>query len=226
MAKDGSDIIYIMRNVTGRTDASDPQFSDAVMLQYANDFLNLEMPQEVRLYQNWTWWEFDIDPTTVDPLPVDLQALGYTTLGPTAYILATDSFTPAEPNLAGFVLFWYQSPSVFYSIWPDTQNYQPQRPQDVLYYNNALVFRGPPDKQYHVKIMAYKVEPILNGVGDVIRSDYFWRYVAYGASLDIFSDYGEMDKYNVTYPAFMRYKSMVYGRTNLQLSTQRTYPTF
>lgn len=224
MGKNGEDIISIMRNVTGRVDSSDPLFSDSVMLQYANDFLNLEMPQEVRLYQNATWWEFDIDETTVDPLPVDLDALGYTTLGPTAYILATD--TAPVANMAGFDLWWYQSPAVFYQIWPDTQVYQPQRPQNVLYWNNQLVFRGPPDQQYHVKIQAYKVEAVLNGVGDEIASAYFWRYIAYGASLDIFSDYGEMDKYETTYKAFMRYKSMVYARTNQQLQSQRTFPNF
>ena len=60
MAKGASQIIPIMRNVTGRKDSGDPLFSDAIMLGYANDFLNLEMPQEVRLYENKTWWEFNI----------------------------------------------------------------------------------------------------------------------------------------------------------------------
>lgn len=226
MSKSGADIISIMRNVTGRVDASDPLFSDAIMLQYANDFLTLEMGQEVRLYQNWTWWNFTIDPTSPDPYPVNLDTLGYTTLGPTAYILATDQLTPAVPDFAGFVLFWYQSPSTFYSIWPDTQIYQSQRPTDVLYWNNQLIFRGPPDQEYNVKIMAYKVEAELANLTAEIDTAYFWRYVAYGASLDIFSDYGEMDKYSTTMPAFMRYKHLVYARTNQQLQNQRAYPTF
>lgn len=224
MAKNGADIIWILRNVTGRVDSSDPLFTDSVMLQYVNDFLNLEMPQEVRLVENQTWWEFTIDEDSTEPYPVDLQALGFTTIGPPGYIFPTDQ--EEVSGQAGFPLWWYQSPSEFYSIWPDTQLYTPQRPQYVLYYNNQLVFRGPPDQQYNVKIQAYKVEPVLTGVTDTIENDYFWRYVAYGAALDIFSDYGEMDKYETTYKAFMRYKSMVYARTNAQLMNQRTYPTF
>lgn len=213
LSKTGAQIINIVRNVTGRVDESDPLFTNTIMLGYINDFLNLEMPQEVRLYENKTWWEFTIDENTADPLPVDLEQLGYTTLGSTAYV-------------DGFVLWWYQSPAVFYSIWPETQTYQPQRPQNVLYYNNTLTFRGPPDQEYAVKIMAYKVEPVLDGENSMIENAYFWRYVAYGAAIDIFNDYGEDDKVQKIMPAFERYKSMVVGRTNCQLQTQRTYPTF
>lgn len=217
MTKMGSDVIRIMRNVTGRIDSSDPLFTDTIMLGYANDFLNLIMPQEVRLFENKTWWEFTLDPTDPnpdpDPFPVDLQSLGYTTLGPPAYVDGHD-------------LQWFQSPALFFSKWPETQTYQEQRPQDVLYYNEELVFRGPPDKPYGIKIAAYKVEPILTGQSELLDNDYFWRYVAYGASMDIFSDFGEMDNYEKYYPAFKRYRSLVYARTNQQLMSQRTFPTF
>jgi hypothetical protein len=225
MPKSGADIISILRNVTGRVDASDPLFTDTVMLGYVNDFLSLEMPQEVRLYENKTWWEFNIDTSTADPLPVDLEALGYSTLGGMAYIVDTNTtVTPNTVNL--FDLWWYQSPSVFYGLWPQQSPNTPQRPEGVLYYNNQLIFRSPPDRQYGVKIQAYKIESTLTGTGSEITSSYFWRYIAYGAALDIFSDYGEVDKYQATMPAFMRYKGLVYARTNQQLQSQRTYPTF
>ena len=44
-----------MRNVTGRVDSSDPQFTNEIMLGYANDFLTLEMGQEMRLKERRTW---------------------------------------------------------------------------------------------------------------------------------------------------------------------------
>lgn len=209
----GSDCITIMRNVTGRVDTSDPQFSNSIMLRYLNDFLNLIMPQEVRLYENKTWWEFTLTTSDTDPYPVDLQTLGFTTIGPLAYS-------------GGFNMEWFQSPGLFYAKWPETQSYQEQRPVDVLYYNNALVFRGPPDQSYDIKISAYKVEPTMDTSDELLQNDYFWRYAAYGASLDIFSDYGEIDNYNKYYPIFMRYKSLVYSRTNQQMMSQRAYPTF
>lgn len=212
MAKSGLDIINIMRNVTGRVDSSDPLFSNDVMIEYANDFLNLIMPQEVRLYENKTWWEPNIDENSADPFPVDLQTLGFTTIGSLVYI-------------DGFHANWYQNPADFFGKWPETQTYTAQRPVDVLWYNNELVFRGPPDQAYDVKVSAYQVEPVISE-GTNIEGDYFWRYVAYGASLDIFSDYGELDQYEKYYPAFRRYRSLVVARTNQQLQVQRTLPTF
>ncbi len=213
LTKDGSDIIKIMRNVTGRIDASDPLFNDSVMLGYANDFLNLIMPQEVRLYENKTWWEFNLLTTDADPLPVNLQTEGFTTIGPPAYA-------------DGFDLNWYQLPALFFGRWPETQTFVTQRPVDVLYWNNELIFRGPPNETIAIKITAYKVEAILAGNGDAIKNAYFWRYVAYGGSLDLFSDFGEMDNYNKYYPVFRRYRSLVYARTNQQLMSERAFPAF
>lgn len=213
MAVDGNQIITIMRNVTGRIDASDPLFTDAIMLQYANNFLNLIQPQEVRLYENKTWWEFTLQTTDPDPYPVVLQDLGYSTLGPPAYV-------------GGFDVQWFQSPALFYSKWPETQTYQTQRPVDILYYNNQLVFRGPPDQSYSVKISAYQIEVVLENENDTINYDYMFRYIAYGASLDIFSDYGEIENWNKYYPIFRRYRSLIYARTNQQLMSQRTFPNF
>lgn len=209
--KAGSDMITIMRNVTGRVDSSDPLFSDSVMMKYLNDFLNLIMPQDVRLYENKTWYEFN---TVVDQSEynINLDTLGYTTLGPLAYV-------------DGFRMEWFQSPGLFYGKWPETQTYTSQRPVDILYYDNQLVFRGPPDEIYEVKIQAYAVESTVS-TSTTVDSPYFWRYAAYGAALDLFSDFGEMDQYQKYYPVFMRYKSLVYARTNQQLMSQRSTPTF
>ena len=66
-------VIQIMRNVTGRVDRNDPAFTDPIMIDYLNAFLQQEHPQEVRLFQNQTWWDFTIDEDTADPLPVDLS---------------------------------------------------------------------------------------------------------------------------------------------------------
>ena len=188
------------------------------MLQYLQDFIQLEATQDVRLFKNRTWWEFTYGPTDVDPFPVVLQDLvlidgqvGASTIEPPAYA-------------DGFVMFWYQSPQEFYQIWPETQTYQPQRPTYVLYYNNQLTFRGPPDKEYLIKIAAYQVEiQITNGVLD---ADYLYRYIVYGTALDIFSDFGEMDKWRDIFPAFQRYRALVYGRTNCQYQNQRPSPEF
>lgn len=219
MVKYASDLIQIMRNVTGRVDATDPQFTDQIMLGYINDYLTLEMGQEMRLKEKRTWWEFNISPTTQNPLPVDLQnpfgapvGTQFTTIGPLVYC-------------NGFVVYWYEDPQQFYYIWPETQPFQPQRPTYVLYYNNELTFRGPPDTTYLIKMNAYQVElPLV--ANDALQSDYIWRYVAYGAARDLFNDYGENDKALSIAPAFNDYRSKVYARTYQQQQNQRALPRF
>ena len=131
MAKSAADLILILRNITGRVDASDPQFTDEIMLQRIQDFIQLQSTQDIRIFKNRTWYEFALSPTDPNPYPVNLQDIvlasgdqGASTLEPPCYA-------------DGFYVFWYQDPTQFYSIWPQTQTYQPQRPTYVLYYNNV-----------------------------------------------------------------------------------------
>ncbi len=225
MPKSAADLITILRNITGRVDASDPQFTNAIMLQYLQDFIQLQSTQDIRIFKNKTWWEFNIAPGDPNPYPVNLQNIvlasgnrGASTIEPPCYA-------------DGFYVFWYQDPTEFYGRWPETQVYQPQRPTAVLYYNNELTFRGPPDKEYLIKISAYQVElqitnseytPSYEG----LQQDYIYRYVCYGAALDIFSDFGEMDKWREIFPAYQRYRALVYSRTYSQYQNQRPSPEF
>lgn len=223
MPKTLQDLIKITRNVTGRVDSSDPLFTDTIMGQYINDFIVQLSTQDIRISKNYTWYEFTIDETvaTLDPYPVDLQGLQLSTIGPPAYISYTDGTYSNS-----FPLNWYQSPGNFYAIWPDiSTEYTRQRPTDVLYYNNELVFRGPPDQTYSIKISAYQEE--IEFTNDATTSqDFMFRYLAYGAALDIFSDYGELDRWNEIFPVFKRYRALVYSRTYSQYQNQRPSPEF
>lgn len=219
MAKDPLELVTIMRNVTGRLDRSDPQYTDEIMLGFLADFIELESSQEIRINELYGWWDFDIDPATENPLPVDLQApfggngQQYTTIGPLVYI-------------DGFRCWWYQDPGAFFARWPDTQLYQPTRPLSVLYYNNELTFRNPPDRQYRVRISAYRVNQLTNPDSQSITSDYLYRYFAYGASRNVFADAGELDQWREYEPVFRDYKAKVYARTYQQNMNQRSTPSF
>lgn len=230
LPESSANLLQIMRNVTGRVDRFDPAFTDAIMIDYANAFLQQEHPQEVQLFQNRTWWDFTIGPTSIDPFPVDLDALGYSTINAPAYV----SYNDPQLNPNTFRLFWYENPSDFYYRWPWNNVYTPQQPTAVLYYNNELTFRGPPDQVYNVRISAYKIDYSFAGgtnsnsssiLTNVPRA-YLTRYIAYGASLDILSDYRETDIYNEVFQVYRRYRGQVLARTWNQLSSQRTGPEF
>ena len=221
-------VIQIMRNVTGRVDRNDPAFTDAIMIDYLNAFLQQEHPQEVRIFQNQTWWDFFIDTTTDNPMPVDLDALGFSTINSPAYVAYT-----VEP-FTSFRLWWYLDPREFYARWPWEQVFTPQMPTAVLYYNNELTFRGPPDQEYQIRISAYKIDYSFAGgtnnnsqsILATVPVAYLTRYLAYGASLDILSDFGEMDKYNEVFQSYRRYRGQVLARTWNQYESQRTAPDF
>lgn len=227
LAQSTASVIQIMRNVTGRVDKNDPAFTDPIMIDYLNAFLQQEHPQEIQIFQNQTWWDFSIDENSIDPFPVDLDALGYSTINAPAYIS-----TSSPVN--SFTLFWYENPKDFYARYPWGQTFTPQMPTSVLYYNNQLTFRGPPDQEYNIRIAAYKIDYSFAGganknVGSVLANvpnAYLTRYLAYGASLDILSDFGEMDKYNEVFQVYRRYRGQVLARTWNQLSSQRTGPDF
>ncbi len=222
--------VQILRNVTGRVDRNDPAFTDAIMIDYLNAFLQQEHPQEVQIFQNRTWWDFTIDENSADPYPVDLDALGYSTINSPAYI----SFSDPNLNPNTFQLFWYEDPQQFYARWHWNNVFTPQMPTYVLYYNNELTFRGPPDQSYDVRISAYKIDYSFAGgtntnAGSILANvpnAYLTRYLAYGAALDILSDYGEMDKYNEVFQVYRRYRGQVLARTWYQLQSQRTAPDF
>lgn len=223
MAVSETQMIQMLRNVTGRVDSSDPLFTNAIMSQYLTDNMQLISTQDIRIFKNRTWWEFDLLETDVAPLPVVLEtlplvngAIGASTIGPLCYA-------------NGFVVFWYENPGEFYQIWPETQTYQPSRPTYVLYYNNSLTFRNLPNDTYHIKIEAYQVEWAFVQNDDnnrELNEDYLFRYIVYSTALDIFADFGEMDKYRDIFPVYQRYRALVYGRTNCQYQNQRPAPEF
>jgi len=223
-------VIQIMRNVTGRVDENDPSFTEEIMTDYLNAFLQQEHPTECRIFENHTWWNFTIDETTADPLPVNLDDLGFSTIGPLAYV----SYADVSLNPNTFKLFWYEDPGEFYYRWPWNNIFTPQMPTYVLYYNQELTFRGPPDQAYDIRISAYKIDYSFSGgtstnAGSILSNvpqAYLTRYLAYGAALDILSDYGEMDKYNEVFSVYRRYRGQVMARTWNQLQSQRTAPDF
>lgn len=228
----GSLVLQILRNATGRVDKNDPAFTDDIMYDYLNMFLQGQHPTEARLFEDNTWWDFTIGVNSPDPYPVNLDAEGFSTIGPAAYIAYP------SPTFNTFKLFWYEDPTDFYYRWPWHNTFTPQMPTYVLYYDNTLTFRGPPDQSYDVRIQAKKIKIYFTG-GNLSAPDvppgtgestmvpaYLARYMAYGAALDILSDYGEMDKYNEIFPVYRRYKGQVMARTWDQLNSERTGPDF
>ncbi len=104
--------------------------------------------------------------------------------------------------------------------------FQPGRPQAILMYNNQFQLFPVPDQAYIIKMRAYSVVTALVNSTDTPDLSEWGPMIAYGASRDIFSDYGELDSYAETTQLYKEQKNYVLTRTCQDLLNTRATPNF
>ena len=104
--------------------------------------------------------------------------------------------------------------------------YSGNRPSGILFFENEFTLRPVPDQVYQMHMQGF-IQPatFVNDTDSPLQAEW-GPYIAYGASLDIFSDRGDMGNYNENYPIFKRYESVAISRTVTQLSSQQSVPRF
>ncbi len=104
--------------------------------------------------------------------------------------------------------------------------FQPGRPQAILMYNNQFQLFPVPDQAYIIKMRAYSVVTELTDSTDTPDLNEWGPMIAYGASRDIFSDFGELDAYAETTQLYKEQKNYVLTRTCQDLLNTRVTPNF
>lgn len=111
-------------------------------------------------------------------------------------------------------------------IYAKYQGYSGNRPQGVLFFNNEFTFMPVPDQAYQIQMQGY-IKPIqLTNSSDVPLQEEWGALIAYGASLEVFSDRGDEESYNSYWPIFKRYENVALGRTIQQFSSEQSVPRF
>lgn len=121
------------------------------------------------------------------------------------------------------------------------QTFFPNRPQGILFYKtkplddatvasrdlvNMFVLRSVPDQVYLIKMQGIQIPPEFVNLTDVpFRAD-LGPLIAYGASLEIFADFNQMDQYDQTLVQFNRYKDVSMQDTYEEYIYQRSVPQF
>ncbi len=125
-----------------------------------------------------------------------------------------------------FSVTFTNTPATGILIYDNYQAYQPARPQGVLFYNNTFTFRPIPDQVYQITLQGFitQIELILSTA--VPLQTEWGQLIAYGASLDIFSDRGDLGAYNNFYPIFKRYENVALGRFVEQFQSAQSVPRF
>lgn len=139
---------------------------------------------------------------------------GNVTAGTINYITGVFSVTFTNP------------PAASATIYAKYIGYEVARPQGVLFFNNIFTLWPIPDQVYIILMQGYINPTQLVNNADTPTFPEWGQLLAYGASLDIFSDRGDLQKYNETYPLLKRFENVALGRTVQQYQSQQSVPRF
>ena len=228
MAQFVSDSLRIMRLAIGRRNENDPDSNDEILRSYLNDFINLTMSDDVKLFEQYGTLEFTITSDTDVYTFNDVGADNYfTNISIEGFITLKD---PEDESTSWNKLTIYQNPGEFYGYWGVnnkdilTEGY----PTEMLYYGKEMVFRTVPDDDYKVIIYGYKEHEGFGLIGNPeLPFDYWMRYLAYGAALNYARDYRfDSNVLNQLKTEFAHERKLLLTRTYNQAKNSRCLPRF
>lgn len=100
--------------------------------------------------------------------------------------------------------------------------FQTGLPRGILYYNNTLTLRSPPDRQYLVEIDAYLSPCAFFSTSAALPFGYMAEYIARGAARKLLSDTGDVEQFMFYEPLFKEQELLVWKRSQRQWTSTRT----
>lgn len=100
--------------------------------------------------------------------------------------------------------------------------FQAGLPRSMLYYNNTLTLRSPPDRQYLVELDAYLTPAAFLNSNNPLQFGYMAEYIARGAARKILSDTGDVEQFMFYEPLFKEQELLVWKRSQRQWTNNRT----
>jgi len=231
MSRFVSDVLRIMRLAIARRNENDPDSDDTTLRQYINDFVNLTMTEDVRLFEQFGSYTFNIDQTNLTGVYEVANLLSpvpdFASLSSEAFISLT---IPVGGSVSWNRLQVVQDPGFFYQYWGVNNEtiLIPGYPTMMLYYGTQFVFRTIPNTAYSVYLYGYKtVDTMSDDEDQVIPFDYWLRYIAYGAAMNYARDYRfDGEKMAQLKADFAHERKLLLGRTHNQIKKSRSYPRF
>ncbi len=100
--------------------------------------------------------------------------------------------------------------------------FQAGLPRSILFYNNTLTLRSPPDRQYLIELDAYLSPSAFLNTDQAIPFGYMAEYIARGAARKILSDTGDVEQFQFYEPLFREQELLVWKRSQRQFTSTRT----
>ena len=104
--------------------------------------------------------------------------------------------------------------------------YQQGIPRSILFYNNVITVRPPPNTQYVVELGAYLSPAAFLQTGQAVQFAYMAEYLARGAARKILSDTGDVEQFMFYEPLFREQENLVWKRSQRQFTATRTQTLF
>jgi hypothetical protein len=156
------------------------------------------------------------------PIPGGNTPLPFTT-EPARY---STTLNTINYNTGQATLYFSQSIPNGTPITAQCYYYQPGIPRSVLFYNNTLTFRPPPNTQYLVDLECYLSPSAFLTSGNAIPFGYMAEYIARGAARKILSDTGDVEQFMFYEPLFKEQETLVWKRSQRQWTATRTDTIF
>jgi len=100
--------------------------------------------------------------------------------------------------------------------------FQTGLPRGVLFTNNTIILRSPPDQQYLIELDAYLSPAGFLASNQAIQFAYMCEYIARGAARKILSDTGDIEQFQFYEPLFKEQETLVWKRSQRQFTASRT----
>lgn len=121
---------------------------------------------------------------------------------------------------------FFVAPANGQDIFLSFVGYTARRPRAVLMYNNVFRFAPIPDTVYRAVLQAYRIEQPMLLATDTPRLQEWGPAIAYGASRDIFADFGEIDRIKEFDYLYNEQIDYVLRSTHQNLLNTRSKPMF
>ena len=200
--------------ITGATQAS-PCVLTADNAMVAGQFVTINGVQGMTELNGKT---YEILAATTTTITIDVDAIGFT-----SYTGSGAASMNYIDYLSGQVIVNFpQNITQGTNINVQCYWFQTGLPREILFNNNTLTFRSPPDKQYLVEIDAYLSPAGFLATNQAIQFGYMCEYIARGAARKILSDTGDTDQFNFYEPLFQEQEMLVWKRSQRQFTATRT----
>lgn len=104
--------------------------------------------------------------------------------------------------------------------------YQQGIPRAILFYNNCITLRPPPNTQYLIELDGYLTPAAFLSTGQGIPFGYMAEYIARGAARKILADTGDIEQFQFYEMLFKEQETLVWKRSQRQFTATRTATIF